>query len=98
MLERAAIEKKVAEDFDKFDSAYFADKPMEKYCAYHCTKHIQMATQLVINYIEATNYVTNYLTAVEVDDFIHGLNHVFFNGVGAGQCFEWSKEREKNEG
>ena len=34
----------------------------------------------------------------EVEDFIHGLNHVFFNGVGAGQYFEWSKEREKNEG
>lgn len=94
MLERAAIEKKITEDFDKFD---FTDKPMEKYCGYNRTKHIQMAAQLVINYIEATNYVTNYLTAVEVDDFIHGLNHVFFNGVAAGQNFEWERNK-KNEG
>ena len=91
MLERAAIEKKIAEDFDKFD---FADKPMEKYCDYHRDKHVKMATQLTIN---AFTGKKTYLIS-EVEDFIHGLNHVFFNGVGAGQCFEWSKEKEKNEG
>lgn len=92
MLNRAAIEEKIAADFDKFD---FADKPMQKYCEYNRTKHIQMCVQLVINYIEATNYVTNYLDAVEIDDFIHGLNHIFFNGVAAGQSFEWARNKEK---
>lgn len=91
MLERAAIEKKIAEDFDKFD---FADKPMQKYCEYHRTKHIMMAAQLVINFIEAANYVTNYPSAIEVDDMIHGINHVFFNGVAAGQNFEWERMKE----
>lgn len=93
-MERTVIEKKIAEDFDKFD---FADKPMEKYCAYHRMKHIQIASQLVINFIEAANYVTNYPSAVEVDDMIHGLNHVFFNGVAAGQNFEWERTKERED-
>lgn len=87
MLEYAAIEEKVTADFNTFD---FADKPMEKYCAYHRTKHIQMATNLTLN---AFAWKRCY-TLGEVDDFIHGLNHVFFNGVGAGQCFEWSKRKD----
>lgn len=91
MLEYAAIEEMVTVDFNTFD---FADKPMEKYCGYHRDKHIKMTVQLTIN---AFTGKKTYLIS-EVEDFIHGLNHVFFNGVGAGQCFEWSKEREKNEG
>ena len=86
MLEYAAIEAKVTADFDKFD---FADKPMEKYCGYNRTKHIQMATQLTLN---AFAWKQCY-TMTEVDDFIHGLNHIFFNGVAAGQAFEWRKDK-----
>ncbi len=84
---RELIEKKIIEDFDKFD---FGNKPMQKYCEYHRTKHIQMATQIVVNCITLGGYVST----TEIDDLIHGLNHIFFNGVAAGQCFEWKKERK----
>lgn len=83
------VEEKVREDFDKFD---FADKPMEKYCLYHRNKHIQMATQIVINALECGDYPSMQ----DIDDLIHGLNHMFFNGVAAGQVFEWRKEQDKN--
>ena len=86
-MEYVTIEAKVAADFDKFD---FADKPMKKYYDYNRTKHIQIATQLTLN---AFAWKQCY-TMTEVDDFIHGLNHLFFNGVAAGQNFEW--ERAKN--
>ena len=82
------VEEKVREDFDKFD---FADKPMEKYCMYHRNKHIQMATQIVMNCIECGDYSSMQ----DIDDLIHGLNHIFFNGVGAGQSFEWGRAKEK---
>ena len=81
------IEEKVRKDFDEFD---FADNPMEKYCAYNRTKHIQMATQIVVNCIELGDYVSMR----DIDDLIHGLNHIFFNGVAAGQSFEWFKKKE----
>lgn len=81
MLEYAEIEEKVTTDFDTFD---FADKPMENYCAYNYMKHIQMATQLTLNaFSEKACY-----SETEIDDFVHGLNHLFFNGVAAGQSFE----------
>lgn len=85
---RMFVEEKVRNDFDEFD---FADKPMEKYCAYNRTKHIQMATQIVINAIELGDYVSMR----DIDDLIHGLNHIFFNGVAAGQSFEWFKKEGK---
>lgn len=88
MLEYAAIEKMVTLDFDEFE---FADKPMEHYCNYHRTKHIQMATQLTLN---AFAWKQCY-SMTEVNDFIHGLNHVFFNGVAAGQNFEWERAKER---
>ena len=84
-LEYAAVELLVTKDFDAFD---FADKPMEKYCAYNRTKHIQMATQLTI---QAFSEPIGYFDAATVEDFIHGLNHLFFNGVAAGQSFEHFK-------
>ena len=87
-ITRMFIEEKVRNDFDEFD---FADKPMEKYCAYNHTKHIQMATQIVLNCIELGDYVS----MLNINDLIHGLNHLFFNGVAAGQCFEWYKAKEK---
>lgn len=90
MLNYHEIEAKVIADFDEFD---FADKPMEQFCHYHRTKHIQMATQLTLN---AFAWKQCY-SMTEVDDFIHGLNHVFFNGVAAGQSFEWAKERRRHE-
>ena len=82
------IEEKVRKDFDEFD---FADKPMEKYCAYNRTKHIQMATQIVVNCLENGDYSSMR----DIDDLVHGLNHLFFNGVAAGQSFEWFKAKEK---
>ena len=85
---RMFVEEKVQEDFDKFD---FADKPMKKCCEYHRTKHIQMATQIVVNCIESNYDISMH----DIDDLIHGLNHLFFNGVAAGQTFEW--KRGKNE-
>ena len=81
MLDAATIEKKIIEDFNQMD---FKNKPMETYCAYNRTKHIQMATQLVLN---AFSWKQCYVLS-EVDDMIHGLNHLFFNGVAAGQYFE----------
>ena len=91
MIDWAAIEttvkQNIEKDFDKFD---FTDKPMEKYCAYNRTKHIQMATQIVIQaFGENADSPSRY-----VADFIHGLNHIFFNGVAAGQSFERFKAKE----
>lgn len=83
------LNEKIENDFNKFD---FADKPMEKYCVYNRTKHIQMATQIAMNYVELNDYVS----VTEINDLVHGLNHLFFNGVAAGQIYEWSKE-EKDE-
>ena len=80
------LEKKIAEDFDKFD---FADKPMQEYCSYNRDKHIRMTAQIVSNYCDGT-FIDSY-TAEEVADLIHGLNHIFFNGVAAGQNFEWER-------
>lgn len=82
------IEEKVRKDFDEFD---FADKPMEKYCAYNRTKHIQMATQIIFNCLKRGDS----LSMQDVDDLVHGLNHLFFNGVAAGQAFERFKEQER---
>jgi hypothetical protein len=80
MLNYAEIEEKVIADFSIFDSA---NNLMEKRCAYNYMKHIQMATQLTINvFSEKTCY-----SETEIDDFVHGLNHLFFNGVAAGQSF-----------
>ena len=81
MLEYMKIAEKVTHDFDAFD---FADKPMETHCPYNRTKHIQMATQLTLNVFSWKECYS----MTEVDDFIHGLNHLFFNGVAAGQSFE----------
>lgn len=82
------IEEKVRKDFDEFD---FANKPMEKYCAYNRTKHIQMATQIVVNCLDCGDYPSMQ----DIDDLVHGLNHLFFNGVAAGQSFEWFKGKEE---
>ena len=84
---RTCIEDKIEADFDEFD---FNDKPMEHYCAYNRTKHVLSAAQIVMNYIEKCGTPT----VQEVDDLIHGLNHIFFNGVAAGQSFEWFKRKE----
>lgn len=82
---RQLIEEKIVNDFDRFE---FTDALMEQYCSYHRSKHIAMATQIVMNYINNTNYA--YLD--DINDLIHGLNHIFFNGVAAGQTFEWFKK------
>ena len=66
---RMFVEEKVRNDFDEFD---FDDKPMEKYCAYNRTKHIQMATQIILNVLEAGDYPSMR----DIDDLIHGLNHL----------------------
>ena len=84
---RILVEEKVRNDFDEFD---FAGNPMQKFCEYYKAKHISMATQIVMNAIEYGDYVS----AIEINDMVHGLNHIFFNGVAAGQAFE----RFKKEG
>ena len=89
-ITRMFVEEKVREDFDTFD---FADKPMEKFCEYHRAKHISMATQIVLNTIELGDYVS----MIDINDLIHGLNHIFFNGTAAGQAFEWSKEKKHED-
>ena len=86
MLSDMLLEYFIAEDFDKFD---FADKPMRQFCEYNRSKHISMACQLVRQRF-AHDTVYEW---VEVEDFIHGLNHIFFNGVAAGQAFEWKKDK-----
>lgn len=88
-LAYAAVELLVSKDFDEFD---FDDKPMKNRCSYFRTKHIQLATQLTVKHFESSAA----LDATEIKDFIHGLNHLFFNGVAAGQYFEWNKEKEEN--
>ena len=80
MLTYEDIEEKIVDDFSVFD---FTDNLMEKRCAYNYMKHIQMATQLTSN----TFSTKACYSETEIDDFIHGLNHLFFNGVAAGQSF-----------
>lgn len=79
------IEEKVRKDFDEFDSK----KDIEEYCLYFRSKHIQMATQIVVNCLNCGDYPSMQ----DIDDLVHGLNHIFFNGVAAGQAFEWRKEK-----
>jgi len=86
MLEYTAIETLVRQDFEQFD---FADQPMEKYCKYNKNKHISMSVNLVR---QAFGW-KNHFNAAELNDFIHGLNHLYFNGVAAGQSFEWYKRK-----
>jgi len=85
MLEYTAIEALVRQDFEKFD---FADQPMTKYCEYNKEKHLSMCVNLVR---QAFTWKQCY-SATELYDFIHGLNHLFFNGVAAGQWFERNRE------
>lgn len=86
MLNGVILEHIAEEDFDTFD---FADNSMREYCGYHRAKHVQMVVQLTEQrFAHETAYGWR-----DVEDFIHGLNHIFFNGVAAGQTFEWSKER-----
>ncbi len=84
MLDYNFIADLVRQDFNQFD---FADQPMEKYCGYHKLKHIDMVTHLVINTFHSGESFTT------IQDFVHGLNHIFFNGVAAGQSFEWRKDK-----
>lgn len=81
MLEYQTIETMVRNDFEAFD---FNDSPIERYCQWNKKHQIQMATQLTI---QAFSNKTCY-GMWEVEDFIHGLNHLFFFGVGAGQSLE----------
>lgn len=85
MLDYNFIADLVRQDFNQFD---FADQPMENYCGYFKLKHIDMVTHLVINTFRSGDSFT------AIQDFVHGLNHVFFNGVAAGQAFEWRKNDE----
>lgn len=50
---RMFVEEKVRNDFDEFD---FANKPMQRFCEYHRAKHISMATQIVLNALDAGDY------------------------------------------
>ena len=81
MLDYQTVETMVRQDFEAFD---FSNSPIEKKCAWHKKQYIRMATQMVLN---AFSNKTCYLMS-EVEDFIHGLNHLFFLGVGCGQSME----------
>lgn len=81
MLEYQAVETMVREDFEAFD---FSDSPIERYCQWSKKHHIQRAAQLTM---QAFSNKVCYSTT-EVADFVHGLNHLFFLGVGAGQALE----------
>lgn len=86
MLNDIILEHLIAEDFDKFD---FDDKPMRQFCECERSRHISMACRLVQ---QRFAYDTVY-EWTDVKDFIHGLNHIFFNGVTAGQVFEWQRSK-----
>lgn len=72
------IAELAANDFDFFDDSKGSVKA---YCGYNRTRHINMVAQLTKQrFAHETVYEWQ-----EVEDFIHGLNHVFFNGVMAGE-------------
>ena len=84
MLDYMTIEMMVRQDFETFD---LLSSPIERHCPWHKKRHISMATQLTIN---AFSNKTCYLVS-EVEDFVHGLNHLFFLGVGCGQTLEYDE-------
>jgi hypothetical protein len=84
MLDYDFIAELVQQDFNQLD---FADQPMEKYCGYLKLKHINMVTHLVVDTFHAGESFTT------IQNFIHGLNHIFFTGVAAGQAYEWHKNK-----
>lgn len=69
------IETMVREDFEQFTRGDIEPIPQ-----YYKRKHIALATQLVE---QAYSWKECY-SMTEVRDFIHGLNHLFFLGEGAG--------------
>lgn len=80
MLSYELVHEMVKNDFMDF---YKANKlySQVKVC---CDKHFQFATQLTM---QAFDWKECY-SMTEVEDFIHGLNHVFFNAATAGRTFE----------
>lgn len=70
------IETMVRNDFENFTNGNV--EPVQQH---EKKKHIQMATQITLDIFRN---MTNY-TNVELQDFIHGLNHLFFFGFVAGQ-------------
>ena len=75
-------------DFDNMD---YPSRPMKEKCSYNRERHFCMATRLTI---QAFSWQECVMLTREVQDFIHGLNHLFFNGFAAG---EWV-ERKNHEG
>ena len=85
MLSYELIHEMVKNDFMDF---YKANEFYSQAKVY-CDKHFQFATQLTM---QAFAWKECY-SMTEVEDFIHGLNHVFFNAATAGQMFERRKEK-----
>ena len=85
MLKYETIEEYVRQDFNVFD---FNNRPVRKNCEYNVNKHIAMCVNLVQ---QAFSYKQCYSNA-ELNSFIHGLNHLFFNGLAAGQWFERNRK------
>lgn len=81
MLIYQNVETLVRQDFEAFD---FSNSPIERCCQWHKKRHIHMATQLTLN---AFSNKSCYMKS-DVEDFVHGLNHLFFLGVGCGQTME----------
>lgn len=85
MLSYELTHEMVKNDFMDF---YKADKFYSQTKIY-CDKHFQSATQLTM---QAFAWKQCY-SMTEVEDFIHGLNHVFFNAAVAG-AIEKNYEKE----
>ena len=81
-MEWQTTEDMVRKDFEQFTRG--AEKLI---CPYARNKHIHMATQLAMQAFEGKPYYK-----YELNDFIHGMNHLFFFGVIAGKAL--TKEGE----
>ena len=70
------IETMIRQDFESFTKGDVEPIPQ-----YSKKKHIALATQITVDHFRNTPHYTK----IEMIDFIHGLNHIFYYGVIAGQ-------------
>ena len=66
------IEKIVIKDFDQFKGA-------DSVIPYRREKYINFATQMTMQ-----KYNETYCSQTELEDFVHGLTHIFFDGILEG--------------
>ena len=80
MLGYTDMEALVLEDFETFN--HNGKKIVGLHTYYFYKKHIQMAAQLTEQ--RFGKFKPEFSKRTDVKDFIHGLNHLFFFGVAAG--------------